>query len=256
MNQASSHILLEVCVGSVADIDAAVTAGADRLELCSALELGGLTPSIGLVEAALSVSPVPVVVMVRPRAGGFCYDRHEFDVMLRDAGRFLEMGVSGIVFGILDRHGRVDRSRSQDLINLADSLDTVFHRAFDFVTDRRAALDELIELECTRILTSGGEPTANEGASMIRELIAHAEGRIEILPGGGINADNVAELVRATRCDQVHIGGSMPNYDGSIAGERIQLCDRRFMRGASYRAVNGAAVTATVAALQSTIQIR
>jgi copper homeostasis protein len=251
MNQSPPHILLEVCVGSLADIEAAVAAGAGRLELCSALELGGLTPSIGLVEAALSASPIPIIVMVRPRAGGFCYDRHEFEVMLRDAGRFLEMGASGIAFGILDKHGRIDRARSLELINLANSLDAVFHRAFDFVSEEVAALDELVELECTRVLTSGGKPAAAEGTSIIRQLIDHAAGHIEVLPGGGINSENVVEIVRETGCCQVHLGAAIARDDGSIADASIPLCDRRFMQGTSHRVVNADALAATVAALQN-----
>jgi copper homeostasis protein len=248
------QVLVEVCVGSLADVEASVAAGADRLELCGALELGGLTPSLGLAEAALSVSPVPVVVMVRPRAGGFRYDRHEFDVMLRDAGRFLEMGASGIVFGILDTQGRIDVPRSRELVGLAGPFESVFHRAFDFVGHpegaRRSALEALIEMGCTRVLTSGGKSTASEGAVTIGEMIAHAAGRIQILPAGGINAENVAQIVQATGANQVHIGASAPQSDGSITGApSIQICDGRFMQGTAYRAVAGEVVAATVAAL-------
>lgn len=247
----SPQILLEVCVGSVADAEAAIAAGADRLELCSALELGGLTPSLGLVEVVLAISPIPVVIMVRPRAGGFCYDDHEFAVMLRNAGRFLEAGASGIVFGVLDRLGQIDVGRSQELVNLADELDTVFHRAFDFVADQRAALESLIGIGCRRVLTCGRQATAAAGAATIRELAACARGRIEILPGGGVNAANIAELVRATGCTQVHVGGSVARDDGSLNGSSpIQLNDRRFASGIAYRAVDAEALAAVAAALR------
>lgn len=252
----SPQILLEVCVGSVADVEAAMSAGADRLELCSALEVGGLTPSLGLVEAVLAISPVPVVVMVRPRAGGFCYDAHEFAVMLRDAGRFLEMGASGIVFGILDRAGQIDVARSQELVHLADELDTVFHRAFDFVADQRAALDALIGIGCARVLTSGGAATAYGGAPRIRELIVQAAVQIGILPGGGINAANAAQLVRATGCTQIHVGGSVVQDDGSIASSTpIQLNDSRCASGVAYRAVDATAVAAVASALQGVMPL-
>lgn len=251
MSLPAAPILLEVCVGSVADAEAAIAAGADRLELCSALELGGLTPSDGLVEAVLAISPVPVAVMVRPRSGGFCYDDHEFRVMLRDAGRFLAAGAGGIVFGILNCAGRIDAARSQELIRLADGLDSVCHRAFDFVTDQRAALDALIGIGCTRVLTSGGQPTASAGAAAIRELILHAAGRIQILPGGGINAGNAVQLVGKTGCTQLHVGGSVAHDDGSIAGVTpIPLNDRRFASGFAYRAVETALVAAVAAALR------
>src|SRR5687768_16248646 len=110
------RVLVEVCVGSVADIEAAATAGADRAELCGGLEAGGLTPSLGLVETALAAGRLPIVAMLRPRAGGFAYDRHEFDAMLRDARRFVELGVSGVVFGMFQRQGVVDRARSRELV--------------------------------------------------------------------------------------------------------------------------------------------
>jgi copper homeostasis protein CutC len=242
---------LEVSVGSVADVEAAIAAGADRLELCSAPELGGLTPSAGLVEQVLAASRVPVVVMLRPRAGGFCYDRHEFAAMLTDAERFLDLGASGVVFGVLDRDGRIDLARSRELIERSGAAQSVFHRAFDFVLDQRAALDELIKAGCTRVLTSGGKPTAKEGAGAIRELILHANGRIEVLPAGKARADNVVDLVRDTGCTQLHLGPAIAVEDGSITGEPgIELCDARFMRGYLHRAAASDAVAATLAALR------
>ena len=252
MSNGASRILVEVCVGSVADIERAVAAGADRVELCSALELGGLTPSFGLVETALATSSIPVVVMLRPRAGGFRYDHHEFAAMLRDAERFLDLGASGVVFGILNEHGQIDVARCGELLRTAGAAQTIFHRAFDFVPDQRAALDTLIELGITRVLTSGGKSTAAEGTSMIRELISHAAGRIEVMPGGGINADNVLEIVHATGCNQVHVGASSAQVDGSIVDTRgIELVDGRFMQGVVHRAVSCESIAETVTALRN-----
>jgi copper homeostasis protein len=252
MSNGTARVLVEVCVGSVADIERAVTAGADRIELCSALELGGLTPSLGLVETSLAASPIPIVTMLRPRAGGFRYDGHEFAAMRRNAERFLELGASGIVFGVLDEHGQIDIPRCREVVSSIGAAQVVFHRAFDFVRDQRSALDILIDLGITRVLTSGGKPTAIEGAHEIRKLILHAAKRIEILPGGGINAENVVEIVRATGCNQVHLGAAVPHNDGSIADTAgIELVDRRFMSGAAYRAVSCESVTDTVAALRN-----
>jgi copper homeostasis protein len=254
MSNGTARVLVEVCVGSVADIERAVTEGADRLELCSALELGGLTPSLGLVETALAASPIPVVTMLRPRAGGFRYDGHEFTVMLRDAERFLELGASGVVFGVLDEHGQIDIPRCRELVSSIGAAQVVFHRAFDYIRDQRSALDMLIDLGVTRVLTSGGKPTAVEGANEIHALISHAAGRIEILPGGGINADNVVEIVRATGCNQVHLGAAAPRNDGSVADTAgIELVDRRFMRSTSYRAVSRESLTDTVTALRNAL---
>jgi copper homeostasis protein len=252
MSDKPAHILVEVCVGSAADVAVAAAAGADRVELCGAMELGGLTPSLGAVETVLAASSVPVVVMLRPRAGGFCYDRREFAAMLRDATRVLEAGAAGIVFGVLDRSRRINVERTRELIDCAGHRDAVFHRAFDFVTDWRAALDALIDVGCTRVLTSGGAPTAMAGAAMLREMIGHATGRIEVLPGGGIGAASAAELVRQTSCTQVHVGASGPAEDGSAVGEApFELVDARFMRGCRHRIVDAAALETTMAALRA-----
>jgi copper homeostasis protein len=250
MIDAVPPVLLEVCVGSVADAAAAIREGADRLELCGGLELGGLTPSLGLVETALAVSSVPVVVMLRPRAGGFCYDRHEFGAMLRDAERLQSLGASGVAFGILDKNGRVDVARSREVVEQVAPREAVFHRAFDFVAEPRQALDALITIGCTRVLSGGGQPTARDGAAALAELIRQSAGRIEVMPGGGINAENVGEIVRLTGCNQVHVGASGQVDDGSIArGSSINLCDRHFMEGAAHRALVGELVAATAAAL-------
>ena len=253
MSEASApNVLVEVCVGSIADIENAVAAGADRVELCGALELGGLTPSIGLLELALQVAKVPVVVMLRPRAGRFRYDDYEFRTMLRDLERVLNAGAAGIVFGILDEQGRVDAPRCRELIRLAGGATTVFHRAFDFIADQRAALEALSELGITRVLTSGGQPNTAEGAAALRGLINHSAGRIEIMPGGAIRAGNVLEIVRATGCNQVHIGAATSLSDGSITEPaRIELVDRRFSHGTAHRGVLGEAVSEVVAALRT-----
>ena len=244
-------ILLEVCVGSVADVAAADSAGADRVELCGGLELGGLTPSAGAVEGVLDSSRTPVVVMLRPRAGGFCYDRAEFAAMLRDADRSLELGAKGIVFGVLNRKGTIDASRTRELVLRAGSGDSVFHRAFDFVADWRASLDLLMELGCTRVLTSGGQASAAAGTAVLREMILHAAGKIEVMPGGGIRAANVAAIVQSTGCRQVHIGAGAASDDGSLpADTEIALADWRFFEGSAYRSVDRAVVGATIAALR------
>jgi copper homeostasis protein len=243
--------LVEVCVGSVADIHAAVRGGAGRVELCGALELGGLTPSIGLVEKAREATSLPIVAMLRPRAGGFCYDSHEFAAMLSDAERFLESGVDGLVFGVLDREGRIDAARCRAIVEVAGTRECVFHRAFDFVLDQPAALDGLINLGVVRVLTSGGAATAVAGATALRDLVEHARDRIEILAGGGIRADQVAALVRQTGCSQIHIGAATGSDDGSLQAHRMpSLADTRFLEGPTYRIVDSRQVSEVVAALK------
>lgn len=241
--------LIEVCVGSVADVRAAAAAGADRVELCGALELGGLTPSLGLVETVLATTRLPVIAMLRPRAGGFAYDRDEFNAILADATRFLDLGAAGIVFGVLDRGGEIDAGRCREIVDLAAGAQTVFHKAFDFVCDQRAALETLCELGCTRVLTSGGQPSALAGAAALRDLITAAGDRITVMTGGGLNAANVGEVIAVTGCREIHVGAATPCDDGSIApGAGLDLVDRRFMQGAAHRAVDGDAVAAVVAA--------
>lgn len=251
MNESESHVLLEVCVGSVADAEAAVAAGAQRLELCAGLEIGGLTPSIGLVEAVVAGCAVPVIAMLRPRAGGFCYDRHEFSAMLRDADQFLAAGAAGVAFGILDREGCIDLPRSRELVERAGSRQTMVHRAFDFTRDQAAAIEQLVGLGVTRILSSGGEPTALAGAERLGQLNELAAGRIELMAGGGVSADNAAELIRRSGVRQIHIGASGPADDHSIAADAaINLNDQRFMTGVAYRAVVKESVLATAKAIR------
>lgn len=199
------RILLEIACASVADIAGAARGGADRVELCSALEVDGLTPTPGLLMAACRRTRIPIVAMVRPRPGDAVYTSAEWGVMEADAELLLHGGASGIVFGALDARGRVDARRCRGMVMLAAGADVVFHRAFDAAADPIAALEALIDCGVTRVLTSGGRPTALEGAERIRTLAERADGRIGILPCGGIREDNVAEVVRRTGCVAVHL---------------------------------------------------
>ncbi|HEY2806168.1 MAG TPA: copper homeostasis protein CutC [Gemmatimonadales bacterium] len=198
-------ILLELACGSLDDALAAVRARADRIELCSALELEGLTPSLGTALEVDRFTSVPFVAMVRPRAGDFVYSLAELRVMDRDARLLAEAGASGIVFGCLTHEGRVDEASCDRVLSACNGCETVFHRAFDQVKDQLEALDVLIGLGVTRVLTSGGAKTALEGVKKIRALIERAEGRIEILPAGGIRDHNVESVIKQTGCDSVHL---------------------------------------------------
>jgi copper homeostasis protein len=200
-----SRIAVEICCENLADAMAALAARADRLELAQALELGGLTPSPGLALVVGARVRVPYVAMVRPRGGDFVYTDAEITVMERDAGLLLEAGATGVVFGCLTGEGRIDEPACERLIAASDGADIVFHRAFDGVKDQLGALAVLIDLGVTRVLTSGGARTALEGAERIRALIERADGRIEVLPGGGIREENVEQVVRRTGCTQVHL---------------------------------------------------
>ncbi len=196
-------MILEVCCGSAEDVWTAAGAGADRVELNSALFLGGLTPSVGAMTLARRAE-LPIMAMVRPREGGFCYTGAEFDTMLADTRALLAAGADGIVFGCLHPDGTVDRARCAAMLSAIGDRERVFSRAIDVVPDWRAALDVLMELGFTRVLTSGQAASAPAGADTIRAMRAYAAGRIQILPGCGVSPDNAAGLLARTGCDQVH----------------------------------------------------
>lgn len=198
-------IVLELACGSLDDALAAVRAHADRIELCSALELDGLTPSLGTALEVDRISSVPFIAMVRPRSGDFVYSLAEIRVMDRDARLLMEAGASGIAFGCLTREGRIDEQSCERILSACNGSDTVFHRAFDQIADQLEALEILMRLGVTRVLTSGGAKSALEGAKQIRSLVERAAGQIEILPAGGIREENVEAVIRQTGCDAVHL---------------------------------------------------
>src|SRR4051812_14577749 len=200
-----AKILLEICCGSIDDALQAQAGGADRIELCSALFLGGLTPSLGTLQYGRQQLHIPIIAMVRPRGGGFCYTDAEFATMERDAEAAVANGADGVVFGILTAEGHVDRGRTRRLRQIIGAKQAVFHRAFDVTPDPLTALDELVDLGITRILTSGQQDTVPEGVDLIRRLIEHAQDRIEILPGGGIKPFNLPDVLAKTGCKQVHL---------------------------------------------------
>lgn len=197
------NITVEVCCGAVAEAYCARDAGADRVELNSALSLGGISPSIGAVRLVKKAG-IRSMVMIRPRGGDFCYSKAEFETMKADALALRETGVEGAVFGILTPGRTVDRERCRELMEILDGMETVFHKAFDETANWRDALDSLIDLGITRVLTGGMEPRAADGVSVIREMINRAAGRIEILCGGGVRRDNVRRIIEATGGNQVH----------------------------------------------------
>jgi copper homeostasis protein len=201
---AADSLLLEVAIASVADAVTAQIGGADRVELNTALQLGGLTPSLGMVIEVRQSITLPLIVMARPRAAGFCYTDEEFCVMQRDIDLLLAQGVDGIAFGVLTATGEVDRERCKQIIRQIGDRQAVFHRAFDVTPDAFLALEQLIDLGVRRIMTSGQEESAVRGATCIAEMIGQSAGRIEVLPAGGISAATIAQVLARTGCNQVH----------------------------------------------------
>ena len=217
-----SKILVEVCCGSADDVIEAYKAGADRVELNSNLFHGGLTPTIGSLLVAKRKTGMKIMTMVRPREGGFCYTDTEFTVAVEDAGQLLKNGSDGLVFGFLREDGTIDDRRTAILADIALSAgkEAVFHRAIDVVPDWKEALDVLIDLHITRVLTSGQEPDVFYGTDTVREMIEYAAGRIEILPGAGITQKNVRRIIDATGTNQIHIAAHRQLADTSVSNNR------------------------------------
>ena len=196
-------VLLEVCVDSLASLGAAIAGGADRLEVCARLDVGGLTPTDALLAAALA-SGVRSFAMIRPRAGDFVHTPTEIETMRVDLVRLKALGAHGFVLGLLDEQAEVAVTPVREFVALASPLPVTFHRAFDHVADRKRALEALITSGVTRILTSGGAADAFTGRHELRALVEQARNRITILPGGGVRAHNAAEIMRATGVTELH----------------------------------------------------
>jgi copper homeostasis protein len=195
----------EICIDSVEGAIAAENAGADRVELCAALFDGGLTPSIGTIEATVrAVSRIKVHVIVRPRAGDFIYSPLEVESMVRDVEAAVSAGADGVVIGALTADGDIDTATTRRLIAAAGNASITFHRAFDMVRDPFASLEQLVELGVHRVLTSGQERSVLEGAPLIAELVHKADQRLIVMPGGGISERNIARIIELTGASEFH----------------------------------------------------
>ena len=208
--------ILEICAGSVASAIAARDGGAQRIELCAALEVGGVTPSAGLIAEARKVEGLVLNVIIRPRGGDFLYDSHEIACMEEDIRTCRRIGVDGVVIGALTAEGDIDTATCKRLINAADGMSITFHRAFDMCRNPQKALEELIALGCHRVLTSGQAPTAEAGAALLGELVEQADGRIIIMPGCGVNSNNAARILQATGANEIHTSARKSVGSGMI----------------------------------------
>ena len=195
---------MEVCAGSVQSVIAARDGGAARVELCSALEIGGITPSAGLMREARKVNDIALHVIIRPRGGDFLYDEQEAECMVQDIITAKECGADGIVIGALTADGEIDTALCSRLTAAAQGMNITFHRAFDMCRDPYKALEEIIALGCNRVLTSGQAATAEAGIETIKRLVAIADSRISIMPGCGVNANNAAKILDATGACEIH----------------------------------------------------
>jgi copper homeostasis protein len=197
---------LEVCANSVTSALAAQDGGAIRVELCENLHEGGTTPSYGQIAMARKLLNIKLYVLIRPRGGDFLYSDTEFEVMKADIRHCIETGCDGIVIGILNANGTIDKPRSGELVQMAKKagLGVTFHRAIDMCADMLQAMEDIIEIGCERILTSGGKSTAIEGVNTIAHLVERAKGRIAIMPGAGVNESTVADIIHYTGATEIH----------------------------------------------------
>ena len=196
--------ILEICAGSVESAIAARDGGAQRIELCAALEVGGVTPSAGLIAQARKVEGLVLNVIIRPRGGDFLYNEYEAVCMEQDIHTCRQLGVDGVVIGALTAEGDIDTALCKRLIAAADGMSVTFHRAFDMCRDPRKALEELISIGCDRVLTSGQAATAMAGVPLLKEFVEQADGRIIIMPGCGVNSANAATILQATGATEIH----------------------------------------------------
>jgi len=198
------NYIIEIATSDFLTTKSAVEGGADRIELCANLAEGGTTPSYAHIKKCREAFDIALFPIIRPRGGDFLYTKDEFEIMKNDIRLCKELGCEGIVIGLLNMDGTIDMTRTSELIDLAYPLEVTFHRAFDRCKDPFIALEELIEIGCQRILTSGQKPTVSEGVDLIAELNKMADDRIIIMPGSGVRKENIKMLADKTGCVEFH----------------------------------------------------
>lgn len=198
-----NHVI-EIATADFTTTQSAVKGGADRIELCAALSDGGTTPSHGMITLCRECFEVELFPIIRPRAGDFLYTDEEFEVMKKDVLLCKQTGCDGVVIGLLNKDGTIDVKRTATLVQAAYPLEVTFHRAFDRCNDPFKAIEQLIDIGCTRILTSGQQPTAPQGIGLIADLIKVAGERIVIMPGSGVRKENIKELAEKTGATEFH----------------------------------------------------
>ena len=242
---------VEICTGSYADCMAAFHGGAERVELNSALSVGGLTASVAVLRRVKKETTLKVICMVRPRAGGFCYDEAETKIMMEEARLLLENGADGIAFGFLHADGTVHRERTLQMSELIHSFgkEAVFHRAFDVTKDPFQAMEVLLSCKIDRLLTSGQRVKAMQGAELIAQLQDRFGDRIEILAGSGVNAQNAGELLARTGIRQVHSSCKGYRLDPTTASEHVSYAYLDDAHAMEYDVVEETLVRALIDAL-------
>jgi copper homeostasis protein len=235
--------IIEIATSDFTTTKSAVEGGADRIELCAALSEGGITPSYGLITQCRKAFDVALFPIIRPRAGDFLFTDEEFELMMKDALLCKQQGCEGVVIGLLKRDGSIDIPRTSRLIEAVYPLEVTFHRAFDRCKDPFEALEQLIQIGCQRILTSGQQPTAMEGAALIARLIEQADDRIIIMPGSGVRKDNIKTIAEKTGAVEFH---------SSVKGEKTSAME--FISSAIKEGMNAAIDPAAVQALRDALK--
>lgn len=197
-------IIFEACVGNITEALEAEKRGASRIELCDNLMEGGTTPSFGTITLAKEKLSVPFMVIIRPRGGDFYYSYEEFEVMKKDIELCKNLGVYGVVLGLLDKENKIDIERTKELVDMAKPMKVTFHMAFDEIDDKDNALESLMDLGVDRVLTKGCKTKALDGIEILKRLNEKSNGKIEILPGGGVTKENFNYLVEKTGVKEVH----------------------------------------------------
>ena len=201
--------ILEIACFNAKSALMASLAGADRIEICDNLHEGGTTPSYGTVKHLKEKIATPIFTMIRAKGGGFLYSNEEFAIMEKDLLLMKELGCEGVVLGFLKQDGTVDKTRTTRFVELAYPMEVTFHRAFDRAINPMQALEDIIDCGCQRILTSGQKPTAVEGLPLLKELIIQADDRIIILPGSGVNSENIQTIFEEARTVEFHSAAKM-----------------------------------------------
>lgn len=201
---------IEICANSVASCLEAQKGGAHRIELCAGIPEGGTTPSYGEIAVARKLLTIKLNIIIRPRGGDFLYSDVEHQTMLHDIEMAKKLGVDGVVIGCLTANGEVDMTRNKELIDAAEGMNVTFHRAFDMCKDPFESLEKIISLGCDTLLTSGQQPTAIEGVTLLSELVTKANGRIIVMPGSGVNETNIATLTKKTKATEFHFSAREP----------------------------------------------
>lgn len=206
--------MLEVCASTLEAAREAALGGAQRIELCRDLELDGLTPPREWIEEARRIEGLKLHVLIRPCEGGFVYDEATFEQMRREIRMCRELGADGVVIGALTPDGDIDIEHLRPLMAEAQGMQVTFHRAFDVCRNPHQALEDIISLGCTRLLTSGQQPTAEQGIPLLRELVKQAQGRLIIMPGAGVNPENAARILRETGATEIHSSARRSDASG------------------------------------------